>query len=332
MKRFRTEQCLYGLEGLFRVRDNYRKSLGGKEPSKDNIPVVSVHPESDNKTDSKTAAGMPRRSLLLGRRLPFSRRVRACVVAKNLSKPEAAELDKALGDFQVYYRILNKALMGSHRYYSSKQYEKDAFKRGKLLHADLMKSFGELDKVAKPLIAASKTWLGGLGPATEKLDDAGKISTALINQARTFTQLAMAAKQDKAALKTSLRELSGEVAKLQQAKEKAPTSPFSRAVPPSAKRFVTAATAMLDPDGTTAASGANSATLRYKLSEAMAELVEVHHRSLGQLLRKRGDTRAGAPMRLLKPRLRARDGRPSLRSRHKGHDHKGHGDHKGHNH
>ncbi len=88
-------------------------------------------------------------------------------------------------------------------------------------------------------------------------------------------------------------------------------SPFARVVTPQLKKLLLAA------EKAQGAIKNKKLTVadRYGLSLRMATALEANHQALGQLLRLRGDTKPGGPLRLMKPRLRANTPRPRIRPR-----------------
>jgi hypothetical protein len=224
-KRFRVEVCAFGTLGLLDVRDAYLKSLGGAEPGPKKIPVVALDssaaetPAADAKaaadagapkgppsvakappsvaapTPSGSASAPPAPptklppSWMVSSTLPFAQAVRSCSIAKKLAQPPSPELDGEMDRYEQFVLGLDKLLVEARDYYQAKTYETDGFKRGKELHAELIKAFAGLDERVTALGTAVETWHKQLGPATDKLDEAGQLSDKAVDEARALTLL-----------------------------------------------------------------------------------------------------------------------------------------------
>ncbi len=347
MKRYRLELCRYGSYGLKFASDAYLGSLAGAAPSKDKIPTFGDHPDSSGKPKlNGRAAG---RALPFYGQLPFGRHVRACSLAKRLTKPATPELNEALAAFDTFSAPLNRKLMEALRYYGRQQYKKDKFQRAAALHKELIKVFPQIDGQLASLDKAAEAWLSTLKKQSEKLDKAGDLASAALDEARNVVKIAMADVVDEAAFKEAAAKLVKAIeaveaqantemgtATADKGKDKdkdktkaaaasaKPTaaaktkpnprkaaSPFARVVPPQLKKLELAVEkaqgAIKDKKLSVAA--------RYGLALRLATALEANHQALGQLLRVQGKTKAGGPLRLMKPRVRANTPRPRVRPR-----------------
>jgi hypothetical protein len=219
-KRFRVEVCAFGTLGLLDVRDAYLKSLGGAEPGPKKIPsfgIAEATPSapSDAKAPPKggespkppakpapsaapTAGGSASAGpvtapkappWLVSTTLQFSQVLHACTIAKKLAQPPAPELDGEMERYDQAVTELGKLVAEARDYYLSKSYEADAFKRGKELHAQLVKAFAGLDARVSALGTAVEGWHKQLPKPPDALDPNGELSEKAVDEARALAVL-----------------------------------------------------------------------------------------------------------------------------------------------
>jgi hypothetical protein len=308
-KRYRTQTCYFGAHGIALARDAYLSSLAGGQPGPSKVPSFGDYPEHAKLREHFKAKG--RKTAFLGRGLPFVRHVRSCAIAKTIDKGKNSSLDAATSRLDSYVSPLNKSLMEAHRYYARKEYERDGFAKGKVLHGQLTKAFAQLDAELEAFGKVAAPWMRGLGPVPQKLDEGGKIAAKAVAQARTLTLEvlaldATAPAATKAGIEAGLQALSLTRDELQKRQTAAAGEPHPRVVMPRLASFVAAATEL----SKKLASGTKlDAAARYPVTSAMAALIEANHRAHTHLLRRA----AGAgPMRMLKPPMHhiGRTGRP----------------------
>ncbi len=325
-KAYRVESCYFGSLGLRVARDAYAKSLGGAEPGPNKIPEFGDYPENrklaeaakkrqeaakkrDAEAATRGAAGVPKRRPMVGPtpQIPFLRHLQSCRVSKTLKQPKLEALDKAIADFEQYVSPLQRTLLDAHRYYARKRFEKDDFKRSKKLHENLVKGFAELDDKLAAFHTAVAAWRAE-GPApTEKLDEGGTVALRAVGEARALTFLFLAETLDGEAIKEGLEQVRKTNEELKARSEGGRKEVFSKFLPPKLQIFIDAvqeaskATAKLTPEQA------------YPVTAAMTGILEANHRALGQLLRQRGDTKAGRPTRLVNPRVKAVNKRERVR-------------------
>jgi len=308
MKQYRVETCYFGSMGLKVARDAYMASVGKTGPSATNLPDFGEYPENkpreENKPDGKPDAegkAKPerkvgrRRPLGGGRALPFIRHVRACSIAKSLKQPAYPELDAAVGEFEDYANDLQRLFLDATRYYAREQYKKDDFKRGKSIHEKLMEKLPMLDDKLAAFTKAMEAWWPEMKPGDEKLDEAGKVSLAAVNQARDAVRALMGSERDDAALDEAIEGLEAKLETLKADLDEDRTAPHPRVMVPKLEEMVEALKAAKAVDGPL------DAMQSYAVTAGMAGLIEAHQRGVAQLLRRSGGGGARMPIR---PRLR----------------------------
>jgi hypothetical protein len=175
-------------------------------------------------------------------RLPYTRHIRSCTVAKKLKRPAAPDLDAVTGKFETYAIGLHKIVHEAHRYYSRKQYEEDQFKRGMELHEELNKQFGELDAQIEAFGKAYQGWREKQGAAPDKLGEGGELSEKALAKARALILLMWAKDEwDTAAIGTATESAEKALEELEGFKEKEPGSVHVRMVTPHLRRMIDAA-------------------------------------------------------------------------------------------
>jgi len=220
-KRFRVEVCAFGTLGLLDVRDAYLKSLGGAEPGPKKIPSFGIDQDGaaaspDGKPPAKggepaKAAGKPATSAapsasasaaaqppaapklnqiwLASSTLPFVQALHSCTIAKKLSQPPTPELDGEMERYDQAVTEVHKLVVEAYDYYQSKTYETDQFKRGKELHAQLTKTFAQLDERVGALAAAVEAWHKQMPKIPDTLDSSGELGEKAVAEARSLTLL-----------------------------------------------------------------------------------------------------------------------------------------------
>jgi hypothetical protein len=220
-KLFRVEVCAFGTLGLLDVRDAYLKSLGGAEPGPKKIPSFGIDQgataaPSDGKAPAKSGEGAqapgkpapsstptasgsastqpqtpPRldTSWLVSSTLPFNQALHSCTIAKKLAQPPAPELDAEMERYDQAVTEIHKLVVEAHDYYQGKNYESDAFKHGKELHAQLVKAFAQLDERMSALGTALEAWHKQLPKTPDTLDANGQLSESAVGEARALAVL-----------------------------------------------------------------------------------------------------------------------------------------------
>lgn len=334
MKAYRIETCYFGTMAIRLARDNYLASLGGAEPSATKLPSFGEFPnvqltptmpaEPDGASAHKTAPGtadavasgkvaaapgrVPGMGGMAGRiagrgpmidsmgNLPFLRHVRSCSVAKTLKNPSAGDLDQKLEGFDTYVSELTKVMLDAQRYYGRKQFEKDDFKHGAELHKTLTNELPKLDEQLKSFGHAVNDWYAKLPAQSEKLDEGGTLCNAAVADARAVTLLLLAEEPDQDAVKQAAAKVHKHFDALDTMRGQKVPPPHSRIVTPKLQLFLVALDDAL-------AKRKLSATLAYKLTFNMAELIEANQRGLAQLLRSRGETMPATDDALTRPRV-----------------------------
>ena len=330
MKAYRVEICYFGTMELRVVRDAYLASLGGAAPGPGKIPSLGDYPKNAKRAATAkkheeaarkrraTAGGSanphargrpPGRAHSVPPRQPspFLRHLRSYSVARTLQKPRWDDLDKALVDFDKYAHEMQNLLLDANRYYQRKRYDKDDFKHGGELHTKLTKAFAELDERLAGFDKVVRAWRDGLPAASEKHDETGKLAQDGLAAARALTLALMATPRDEAAAKEGLEKVGKLLDNLKDAAKKNPKQAHGRVVTPKLEVFVEAA------KKAAAVTGKLTAHDVYPVTAALTDLIEAKQRGLAQMLRSRGETEAGGPLRLIKPRLRGAAGRPPMR-------------------
>jgi hypothetical protein len=233
----------------------------------------------------------PRRPMPL-RPMAWVRHVRSCSIAKNLREPAAPELDERLKSYDDYASKLTRLFNDAHRYFSRKEFERDSFEKGKQLHKDLLAELGRLDAELAALGKTVTGWRASRGALPEELDKGGELGTAMVTQAHAFFQLLVAQPLDLAAARGGLDALraAGEALEQRQTDEQGKEEAHVKQLGPKVKPLLAAAERALAPlkDKDKKA----PATSFGPLALTMADLVEIDHRAVAQLVRKRGETSA----------------------------------------
>jgi hypothetical protein len=327
-KLFRVDMCFFGSQGLRHLAEAYTASLGGKEPSATNVPEFGDYPEpsatprrggraeptGDDATkgdDAKAEKGTEAKPAVPGgavRQVPFLKYLRYCAVAKQLKEPAHEELDTALTAFDQYAGPLNRSLVEATRYFGTKQFERDEFKRGKALHEKLSeglpKAGEELDKLQKGV----EGFAGTLKGLPDELDEGGKIAQRAYEEARAAALLFLAPEVDAESAKAAIEKLKKSHEDLVAEGEKSAEAPHPKVVAPKIEALVSAIETALEAGATA------SSAERYPVFMAMADLVESSQRALAQLLnRKGGHPSMSPPSRMMKPRLRPGQVPPRMR-------------------
>lgn len=337
MKLYRMEVCYFGGLGLRGTRDAYLASLGEQPPSAQHIPSFGLaepdeeQPEADDSGDAKQAASaapkaatatadaksakplpskldrkrermkerMRRRPFRA--RLPYTRHIRSCTVAKKLKQPAAPELDAAVDEFEKYAIGLHKIVHEAHRYYERKQYEEDQFKRGKELHDELTKQFAELDDQLGAFEKAYQDWRKKQGPPPDKLDAAGELSEKALAKARALTLLFWAERGewDTEAIGKAIASVDEAAEELAKLKEKEASSPYARMVVPHLKRTVDAAKKAAEQ----VAKGELATDVLFDVTYAYVGAVDANHQALARTLNPR----------IRRPHDRSRVKRPNIK-------------------
>jgi hypothetical protein len=175
-------------------------------------------------------------------RLPFVRYVHSCTLAKNVPGGADPKIDEALKAYEEYVVGLNKVIMQATQYYSRKEYEKDAFAKGKELHKQLTEAFGKLDDQLAKFGTAVQDWRKGTAKLTDEIGPSGETALAAIDEARLLTFAAMVKEPDAAAIKASIDKISELADKLEKDGEGGAQAAFPRAVGPTLRSFIDAAT------------------------------------------------------------------------------------------
>jgi hypothetical protein len=325
-KAYRVESCYFGAMGLRVARDAYAKSMGGAEPGPNKIPEFGDYPENiklaeaakkraaaakkrDAEAAKRGAAGVPNRRPMVGPtpQIPFLRHLQSCRVSKTMKEPAIEGLDQAIADFEQYVSPLQRTLLDAHRYYSRKRFEKDDFKRSKKLHETLVKGFAELDTQLAAFQGAVDSWRAKRPAPTEKLDEGGVIAQRAIDDARALTLLLIAETVDAGAVTESLEKLRKAHEELKGRAEGGRKEVFAKFVPPKLEVFIEAAAAA------SKLTGKLAPVQTYPVTAALTAIIEANHRALGQLLRRRGDTKDGRPTRLVNPSIKPGVSRPRIR-------------------
>lgn len=217
-------------------------------------------------------------------RMPHTRYVRSCTIAKKLKQPAVPELDQALEHFEEYVTGVHKALTEAHRYYSRKQHEKDEFKRGKELHGELTKAFETLDEELATFGAAVDGWRAKQTPAPDKLDAAGETAEGLVAEARALTLLVLAkGEKDAEAYKKAMARLTKAQGELEAQHEKDDKAPHPRVLKAPLDAFVEAATTAQ----TEIEAGKVESKTAIDVAMKFVALTEASHRALARLLNPR---------------------------------------------
>jgi len=298
MKRYRVEACFFGAQGLRLLAEGYLESTGGTMPTADKLPSFGEYPNAKDVSAAQKNK-LQRRAISVATSVPFIRYLRYCAIAKSLKDPKVDKLDEALIEFNEYATPLSQYLIQATRYFGTKQFEKDDWKRGKFLHEKLNEALPKVDEQLATLVEPVNAYAAAAGESPEKLDDPGKAARVALAKARA---LAVTFLPDGKA--EGRKELLDEVIAADEALDEAAAtdakSPYGKAVSPKLEDFIKAAKAAVEADEPTKQQV-------YAVMFAMADLVEVNQRSLNQLLRSRGDVKPGGkPMRLLNPSLRQR--------------------------
>lgn len=298
MKRYRVEACFFGAQGLRLLADGYLTSTGGKMPTAEKLPSFGDYPNAQEPPEGQKNK-LQRRAVSVASSVPFIRYLRYCAIAKSLKDPSVEKLDEAIVAFDKYSTPLSQYLIQATRYFGTKQFEKDEFKRGKFLHEKLNEALPKVDEQLATLVEPVNAYAATAGESPEKLDEPGTAAREAIKKARALaiTFLPNGEAEGRQAL---LDEVVAAQKALTEAAEKDSKSPYGKAVSPKLEAFITAAKAAIE-------AKEPSKQQTYSVMFAMADLIEVNQRSLNQLLRNRGDVQPGGkPMRLLNPNIRQR--------------------------
>jgi hypothetical protein len=352
MKLYRLEVCYFGALGLAGTRDAYLASLGDKPPSKTNLPsfgmaeseeqegapadasppkvaatatpsaVATAEATADSKAPKalkdridkqrdRMKERMQRRPFRM--RLPYTRHIRSCTVAKKLKDPAAPELDTITAKFEKYAIGLHKVVHEAHRYYSRKQYDEDEFKRGKELHEELTKQFGELDAQLAAYSKAYQAFRGEQGAPPDELNEGGKLAEKAVAAGRALTLLMWAeGDKDIAAIDTAIGAADKALEALRGHKEEEPSSVYVRMVSPHLKRMIEAAKKAKEELD----KGALSTAVLFDVTFAYVSAVDASHQALARALNPRirrpmDPSRVKRPdVKRVRPPLR-RPGKPS---------------------
>jgi len=299
MKRYRVEACFFGAQGMRLLADDYLTSTKGGEPTADTAPGFGEYPGVEKPAASNDPT-QRRRAVSVTKTVPFIRYLRYCAIAKSLKDPAVDELDAALVSFNEWAAPISQYVIQSTRYWGTKQYEKDDFKRGKFLHEKLSealpKTEAQLATLAEPVNAYAAT-----APETspEELDEPGKAARAATAKARALAVTFLPGGEAEG--REAMLEAVVEAEKaLKEAAAKDDKSPFGKAVPAKLADFIAAAKVAVE-------GGKPTDEQVYSVMFAMADLIEMNQRALNQLLRVRGDVKPGGrPLRLLSPNMRKR--------------------------
>jgi hypothetical protein len=176
-------------------------------------------------------------------RLPFTRYVHSCTLAKNVPGADDPKIDEPLKAYEEYVVALNKQLMQASQYYSREEYKKDQLAKGKELHKQLTEAFGKLDEKVSTFGAAVVEWRKGLGKLPDQLDPSGDIALAAIADARQLTFTLLGKEPDAAAIKAALDKLTSQADALDKEGQASPQAAFPKMVGPSLRAFLENATA-----------------------------------------------------------------------------------------
>jgi hypothetical protein len=188
-------------------------------------------------------AGEPGRPMFTPNRLPFTRYVHSCTLAKNVPGAEDPKIDDALKAYEEYAVNLNKILMQASQYYSREEYKKDQMAKGKELDKQLKEAFGKLDQQQDAFVAALVEWRKGLSKVPDKLDASGDIALAAIGDARQLTLTMLGKEPDAAAVKAAIDKLTQQADQLDKEGQNNAQAAFPKMVGPSLRAFIENATA-----------------------------------------------------------------------------------------
>ncbi|MBI4701733.1 MAG: DUF3829 domain-containing protein [Deltaproteobacteria bacterium] len=320
MKAYRLDSCYFGTAGLLLAREAYRKSLGTATPGPGKIPAFGDY-EREPEEPAGADAGAPGADagakganagardvderLLPGRlgrglRLPFTRHVRSCTIAKGLKQPPAGELDEVVQQYERFVTQLDQRLNEAKRYYADKRYETDQFEQGKKLHASLAEAFASLDAERDKLGAALDAWRAKAEPATDELSEGAKIAQRAVAGARSVVTALLVKKLDRKAAGELTDALAKTVAEVEAYRDAHPDDFYCKKVAPDLGALVAVAKKL---QAKPAAAGLDAAQI-YRLTSFFLNVVESNHIALARLVRGHSGGSPGDILRLRQPRVR----------------------------
>jgi hypothetical protein len=187
-------------------------------------------------------AGEPGRPTFTPNRLPFTRYVHSCTLAKNVPGAEDPKIDEPLKAYEEYVVALNKLLMQASQYYSREEYKKDQLAKGKELHKQIVDALGKLDEKLNAFAPAVVEWRKGLGKMPDKLDASGDIAIAAIADGRQLAFAVLGKEPDAAAIKALLDKLGSQADALDKEGQSSPQAAFPKMVGPALRGFIENAT------------------------------------------------------------------------------------------
>lgn len=328
MRRYRVETCLFGVQGLYVLRDAYTSSVGDAGPSADNLPSFGEYPDQKRllgrgkggddgaATPTGSASAAPAGSAAAGaspsgsaparkpgfKANPRLAQRRALAAVRQIPflrylrscqiakrpDPKNDALDAATKEFDAYVAPLNALLLEATRYYSAERYQTDDFKRGKAIHERLLEELPKLDEKLAAMQKAADAYEG-----TRPADPPEPLGAAG-KAGRATVAAARAATVLVLAKEVDRDALGAAIKKLEEASSALAKAGEADALAAHPKLLAEPAEHLVAALEEIAASeGAPTLAQRYAATSAMTALLENEQRAISQLLRRKGGRKAG---------------------------------------